>query len=182
MTRLIKQPCLCGHSKGIHSRTVHGKRVCARLNCDCSEYRFTPPKSSLIPIDRVSGKVESPATDGLKLSVKLSSRFVRTPIPRDSMSISKCVVRLKDSHNTEHSIVIYAETLYEAVIRGLKRLNDVGWESDSGETIEQVEVEIHQEPTVHVVDVPKLLRWLNQKSGISSKDTRKEKLKKILGK
>jgi hypothetical protein len=98
------------------------------------------------------------------------------------MSISKCVVRLKDSHNTEHSIVIYAETLYEAVIRGLKRLNDVGWESDSGETIEQVEVEIHQEPTVHVVDVPKLLRWLNQKSGISSKDTRKEKLKKILGK
>jgi hypothetical protein len=42
------------------------------------------------------------------------------------MSISKCVVRLKDSHDTEHSVVVYAETLYEAVLLGLNRLSDVG--------------------------------------------------------
>lgn len=71
------------------------------------------------------------------------------------MSISKCVVRLKDSHDTEHSVVVYAESLYEAVVRGLNQLGNVGWESDSGETIKQVEVEIQQEPTRHVVDVPK---------------------------
>jgi hypothetical protein len=71
------------------------------------------------------------------------------------MSLCKCPVRLKDSHDTEHSVVVYAETLYEAVIRGLNRLSDVGWESNTGETIGQVKVEIYEQPTVHVVDVPK---------------------------
>jgi hypothetical protein len=42
------------------------------------------------------------------------------------MSISKCVVRLKDSHETEHSVVVYAESLYEAVVRGLNLLGSVG--------------------------------------------------------
>jgi hypothetical protein len=73
------------------------------------------------------------------------------------MSINKCIVRLKDCHNTEHSVEVYAESLYEAVLRGLGRLGDVGWESETNETIKRVEVEIHQEPTKHIVDVPKLL-------------------------
>ena len=59
------------------------------------------------------------------------------------MSISKCVVRLKDSHDTEHSVIVYAESLYEAVLRGLNRLADIGWESETGETIKKVEVEIY---------------------------------------
>jgi hypothetical protein len=45
------------------------------------------------------------------------------------MSTSKCIVRLKDCHNTEHSVEVYAESLYEAVLRGLGRLEDVGWEA-----------------------------------------------------
>jgi hypothetical protein len=81
------------------------------------------------------------------------------------MSISKCVVRLKDSHDTEHSVVVYAESLYEAVLRGLNQLLDVGWESDTNEIIKKVEVEIHQEPTRHIVDVPKLLNWVKQDTG-----------------
>jgi len=32
------------------------------------------------------------------------------------MSISRCIVRLKDCHNTEHSVEVYAESLYEAVL------------------------------------------------------------------
>ena len=97
------------------------------------------------------------------------------------MSISKCVVRLKDSHDTEHSVVVYAESLYEAVLRGLNQLADVGWESDTGETIKQVEVEIHQEPTRHIVNVPRLLSWVKQDTGRPGQQTRKEKLRKLLG-
>jgi hypothetical protein len=37
------------------------------------------------------------------------------------MSISKCIVRLKNCHNTEHSIEVYAESLYEAVLDRLNR-------------------------------------------------------------
>ena len=97
------------------------------------------------------------------------------------MSISKCVVRLKDSHDTEHSVVVYAESLYEAALRGLNQLADVGWESDTGETIKQVEVEIHQEPTRHIVSVPRLLSWVKQDAGRPGQQTRKEKLRKLLG-
>ncbi len=96
------------------------------------------------------------------------------------MSISRCIVRLKDCHNTEHSVEVYAESLYEAVLRGLNRLKDVGWESNSGETIKRVEVEIHQEPTRHIVDVPKLLKWVQEDAGYPAQQTRKEKLRKLL--
>jgi hypothetical protein len=114
---------------------------------------------------------------------KLVSR-VSYPNPnfRVLMSISKCIIRLKDSHDTEHSVVVYAESLYEAVVRGLNRLGDVGWESDTNETIKQVEVEIHHEPTKHIVDVPKLLKWVEQNSMYPGQETRKEKLRKLLGK
>ncbi len=96
------------------------------------------------------------------------------------MSISRCIVRLKDCHNTEHSVEVYAESLYEAVLRGLNRLKDVGWESNSGETIKRVEVEIHQEPTRHIVDVPKLLKWVQEDAGYPAQQTRKEQLRKLL--
>jgi len=96
------------------------------------------------------------------------------------MSISKCIVRLKDSHNTEHSVEVYAESLYEAVLRGLNRLGDVGWESNADETIQRVEVEIHQEPTRHIVNVPKLLKWVNEGAASPAQQTRKEKLRKLL--
>jgi hypothetical protein len=96
------------------------------------------------------------------------------------MSIEKCVVRLRDSHDTVHEAVVYAESLYEAVLRGLNRLVDVGWESDTSETIRQVEVEIYQEPTRHIVDVPKLLNWVKQDTMRPGEQTRKEKLRKLL--
>jgi hypothetical protein len=100
------------------------------------------------------------------------------------MSISKCIVRLKDCHGTEHSATVYADSLYEAVIRGLKLLDDVGWESDEEDkTIKQVEVEIHHEPTRHVVDVPRLLKWIQDRAISTSpaQNTRKEKLRNLLG-
>jgi hypothetical protein len=99
------------------------------------------------------------------------------------MSINKCVVRLKDAHDTEHSVTVYAESLYEAVIRGLKMLEHVGWESDRDETIKHVEVEIHHEPTRHVVDVPRLLKWVGESATDISpaQQTKKEKLQKLLG-
>jgi len=100
--------------------------------------------------------------------------------PEFIMSISKCIVRLKDCHNTEHSVEVYAESLYEAVLRGLSRLEVVGWESNGNETIQRVEVEIHVEPTRHIVDVPKLLKWIREKSTYPAQETRKAKLRKLL--
>jgi len=95
------------------------------------------------------------------------------------MPISRCVVKLRDDHGTEHSVVVWAESLYEATLKGLNLLGAVGWESD-GETIRQVEVEIHQEPTKHLVDVPRLLKWLKEQGKYPAQQIRKEKLRKLL--
>jgi hypothetical protein len=75
---------------------------------------------------------------------------------------------------------LWHQSLYEAVVRGLSRLQDVGWESNGNETIKRVEVEIHQEPTRHIVDVPKLLKWVQEDSMYPAQQTRKEKLRKLL--
>lgn len=80
-----------------------------------------------------------------------------------------------------HEAVVQAESLYEAVLRGLNQLMDVGWESISDETISMVEVEIHQELTRHMVNVPKLLEWVKQDGMRPLDQTRKEKLRKLLG-
>jgi hypothetical protein len=97
--------------------------------------------------------------------------------------MNKCTVKLKDSHGSEHSATVYADSLYEAVIRGLNLLQHVGWESDRDETIKNVEVEVHHEPTRHVVDVPKLLRWVGDSAMSMSpaQDYRKRQLRKLLG-
>jgi hypothetical protein len=93
----------------------------------------------------------------------------------------KCVVRLRDTLDIQYSVVVYAESLYEAVVCGLNQLSEVGWESHADETIKQVEVEIYQEPTRHVVDVPKLLKWISQNAMSPRQQTLKEKLRKLLG-
>jgi hypothetical protein len=59
-------------------------------------------------------------------------------------------------------------------------LQDGGWESSADENIQRVEVEIHQEPTRHIVDVPKLLKWVQEGSGSPAQETRKAKLRKLL--
>jgi len=92
----------------------------------------------------------------------------------------KCVVRLRDTLEIQHSVVIYAESLYEAVVRGLNQLAEVGWESHADETVKQVEVEIYQEPTMHIVDVPKLLKWINQNVMSPRQQTLKEKLRSAI--
>jgi hypothetical protein len=112
---------------------------------------------------------------------EVESTLLPLPIQNPEFRMPKCVVRLKDSHDTVHEAVVYAESLYEAALRGLNQLVDVGWESDTGETIKKLEVEIHQEPTRHFVDVPKLLEWVKRDTMRPGEQTRKEKLRKLLG-
>jgi hypothetical protein len=112
---------------------------------------------------------------------ELRSNLLPLPIQHPEFRMPKCVVRLRDTLDIQHSVVVYAESLYEAVVRGLNQLSEVGWESHADETIKQVEVEIYQEPTRHVVDVPKLLKWINQNAMSPRQRTLKEKLRKLLG-
>ena len=92
----------------------------------------------------------------------------------------ECVVKLVDDHGVEHSIKVCAESVYEAALKGLKRLPRVNSESD-GSQIGQVVVEVWEEPTVHRVNVARVLQWLKQPGRTPRDSTRKDKLRAILG-
>jgi hypothetical protein len=44
-----------------------------------------------------------------------------------------CVVKLVDDHGVEHSVRVRAKSVYEAALRGLTKLEKVGWESDGSQ-------------------------------------------------
>ncbi len=89
-----------------------------------------------------------------------------------------CVVKLNDAHGVEHRVKVRAESVYEAALLGLSRLERVGWESD-GSQIGNVMVEVWEEPTRHYVDVKKLLSWLKAPGKFPPQEQRKAKLRKL---
>jgi hypothetical protein len=89
-----------------------------------------------------------------------------------------CVVKLVDDHGVEHGVRVRTESVYEAALKGLKKLERVGWESN-GEQIGSVTVEVWEEPTFRV-SVPKLLQWLKGSGRSPYDETRKEKLRKLI--
>lgn len=98
----------------------------------------------------------------------------------DERDQKDCVVKLIDEHGVEHTVKVRAESVYEAALRGLKRLESVGWESD-GSQIHSVLVEVWEEPTCHRVNVAKLLDWLKGSGRSPYDETRKQKLRSLVG-
>jgi hypothetical protein len=89
-----------------------------------------------------------------------------------------CVVKLIDDHGAEHRVKVRAESVYEAALLGLKRLERVGWESD-GSTIGRVMVEVWEEPTRHYIEVKRMLSWLKAPGKFPPDEARKAKLRKL---
>src|SRR5258708_9971206 len=111
-----------------------------------------------------------------------SGGFIRRTGTCSVCGKNSTVTHAENSFDSGPVIVhLRAESLYEAVLRGLNRLADVGWESGTAETIKQVEVEIYQEPTRQVVDVPKLLKGINQNAISPTQETLKGKFRKLPG-
>jgi hypothetical protein len=52
-----------------------------------------------------------------------------------------CVVKLIDAVGVTHEVRVRAESIYEAALLGLNRLERVGWESD-GSQVGRVTVEV----------------------------------------
>jgi hypothetical protein len=90
-----------------------------------------------------------------------------------------CVAKLVDDHGVEHSVRVRAESVYEAALRGLQKLERVGWESD-GSQIGFVTVEVWEEPTQHRVLVGKMLGWIKSSGRTPRDQTRKGKLRLLL--
>jgi hypothetical protein len=91
-----------------------------------------------------------------------------------------CVVKFVDSFGVEHTAKVEAESLFEAALRGLYRLDSSFWtEEDVFDRID-VTVELHEEPTIHTVKIEKLKRWIKSQARNPYQQKKKEELRKLL--
>jgi hypothetical protein len=93
----------------------------------------------------------------------------------------ECVVRVCDAQGVEHRVRLRAESVYEAALVGLERLQRSDWScsevlGDDG----LVTVEVWEEPTIHCLQVKKLKRWLAQPGRMPPDEAKKKKLRALL--
>jgi len=91
----------------------------------------------------------------------------------------ECVVKLVDCHGVEHSAKVRAKSVYEAALKGLNKLEKIGWESD-GSQIDSVLVEVWEEPTEHRVDVARMLSWIKQPGRVPIDEKRRKELRDLI--
>ena len=83
------------------------------------------------------------------------------------MSISKCIVKLKDDRGVEHSVIVEARSLYEAVCKAWPKF---AWNNaPTAEDLRGLTVSVEQIPRSFQVNLEKLFRHVSS-TGDSPKD------------
>jgi hypothetical protein len=92
----------------------------------------------------------------------------------------KCVVKYVDSFGVEHAAKVEAESLFEAAVRGLYRLDSSIWTEEDVFDRMDVTVEVYDEPTTHTVRIDRLKRWIKSNGRHPREQAKKEELRKLL--
>ena len=79
-----------------------------------------------------------------------------------------CVVKYVDNFGVEHAAKVEAESLFEAAIRGLYRLDSCFWTEDHVFDRWDITVEVYDEPTTHTVRIGKLKQWIKSRGRLSA--------------
>jgi len=91
-----------------------------------------------------------------------------------------CVVKYVDNFGAEHAVKVEAESLFEAAIRGLHRLDSTFWAEDDVFDRMSITVEVHEEPTTHTVKIERLKHWIKTQRRHPREQAKKEELRKLL--
>jgi hypothetical protein len=91
-----------------------------------------------------------------------------------------CVVKFVDNFGVEHAAKVEAESLFEAAVRGLHRLDSSFWTEEDVFDRMCVTVEVHEEPTTHSVMVQNLKRWIKSHGRHPREEAKKAELRKLL--
>jgi hypothetical protein len=91
-----------------------------------------------------------------------------------------CVVKYVDSFGVEHAAKVEAESLFEAAVRGLHRLDSSFWTEEDVFDRMFVTVEVHEEPTTHTVKIDRLKHWIKSQGRHPREEAKKDELRKLL--
>jgi hypothetical protein len=95
------------------------------------------------------------------------------------MSVKACSVSFTDVRGIRHTAEVEAESLYEAAVQGIRRLNQDPWLERIGPGT-KLEIEIREPSAKHVLTVEQVQRWLAGATKNPTEATRKAKLKLLL--
>jgi hypothetical protein len=90
-----------------------------------------------------------------------------------------CVVSFKDARGIRHAAEVEAESLYEAAVLGITRLNADPWLEKIGPAT-MLEVEVRNPGTIHTIALQQIERWLAGATANPNDAMRKAKLKMML--
>jgi hypothetical protein len=94
------------------------------------------------------------------------------------MALKTCRVTISDIQGVEHTAQVAADTLYEAVARGLIAVRGSSWSDELTES--NVVVTIHETPIEHTVNLRKFKEWLARTGGAPRDITNRQKVQEIL--
>ena len=95
------------------------------------------------------------------------------------MALRPCIVSFKDMRGVRHAAEVEAESLYEAAVLGVRRLNEDPWLEKIGPaTI--LEIEVRAPGTTHTISLQQVERWLAGTTKNPYESMKKAKLKMIL--
>ena len=95
------------------------------------------------------------------------------------MTLKKCAVSFTDVRGIRHTADVEAESLYEAAVQGIRRLNQDPWIERIGPGT-KLEIEVREPSTKHVLSVDQVERWLAGATANPTEATKKKKLKLLL--
>ena len=75
------------------------------------------------------------------------------------MAVCACTVSFKDVRGIRHAADVEAESLYEAVVLGVRRLNQDSWIDRIGPAT-VLDVEVRTPGTTHSISLQQVERWL----------------------
>jgi hypothetical protein len=94
------------------------------------------------------------------------------------MALKTCKVTIPDTNGIEHTAQVIAETLYEAVARGITALKANPWTDDLCEG--SVRVTVQDTPVEHTVRLIEFKKWLAKNGGAPKDIAHRQKVQDIL--
>jgi hypothetical protein len=95
------------------------------------------------------------------------------------MATRTCAVSFMDTRGIRHSVEVEAESLYEAAVLGIRRLNDDAWADKIGRAT-VLDIEVRNPSTRHSISLQQVERWLAGATTNPTEATKKAKLKMLL--
>jgi hypothetical protein len=96
-----------------------------------------------------------------------------------AVAVRPCTVSFKDARGIRHGVEVEAESLYEAAILGIQRLNRDPWLEKVGPgTV--LDVEVREPGTRHSISLQQIERWLAGTTSNPNEAMKRAKLKMML--